>query len=209
MGPVQKCPNPSDRRDLANEQSVQTSHRIAKKSRSQNLTSTESGTWEPKRLGNASVSSILATGICGEFRVRHETETLKARDLRRHIQNSAYVRDLDLNSPVRPRAQESLAFLASLLSVLGMLLAAAGLFGVMSYGVTRRTRKIGARMAVHDAAALALSGVLSSLVYGISARNPFILGAACIAVIAMAIAASALRALCATNMEPTEALRVE
>jgi ABC-type antimicrobial peptide transport system permease subunit len=114
--------------------------------------------------------------------------------------------------------------------VLGLLLTAAGLYGVMSFIVTRRTQEIGVRMAlgaskrhtlalvlrralalagigalIGVAGALALSRMLSSLLFGVSPRDPVTLGTVC----AVAALASLLPALRATNIDPMEALRCE
>jgi putative ABC transport system permease protein len=113
-------------------------------------------------------------------------------------------------------------------------LSAVGLYGVMSYGVNQRTTEIGIRMAVgaepNDvlklilreglglavigtllgaAGALALTRLLSSLLFGISATDPAIYLAASALLLVVAIAACFWPARKASAIQPLEALRYE
>ncbi len=130
--------------------------------------------------------------------------------------------------------QESMAVVASILGLLGAFLAGAGLYGVMSYAVARRTQEIGLRMALGESrqrvvwgifrravvlsgvgavagviGALGLSEVLSSLVHGVSARDPVTLGAASLLLLLLALFASLLPAIRASQVDPMVALRYE
>ena len=128
-------------------------------------------------------------------------------------------------------------FLVVLLSVfagLALLLAALGLYGVISYSVRLRTREIGIRVAlgaersdvlrmiltqgvrlaaaglVLGLAATLLAGrVLSSLLYNVSLLNPLTLVMTSLVLIATVLVASYLPAHWATRVEPTVALRDE
>ncbi len=115
-----------------------------------------------------------------------------------------------------------------------LLLAAVGIFGVMSFMVSSRTRETGVRlalgaerrdifklmigrgmvlvligMAVGLVAALALSRMIESLLFGITPSDPLTLSAVCLVLIGVALLACYLPARRAARIEPVEALRHE
>jgi len=124
--------------------------------------------------------------------------------------------------------------IAGALAMLGLVLAAAGLFGVTSYAVSRRMREFGLRVALGargmdlhrqvlkkaalQAAlgiplgwALAFAGrqALESALYGVKAGNPWILAAAS-TLVALVVLLAALRpAFTAARVDPMVALRYE
>ena len=119
-------------------------------------------------------------------------------------------------------------------AMLALLLAALGVYGVVSHMVSQRTHEIGLRMAIGASrrdvvglvvrqglrlalqsavagllAALAFSRALSSLLFGVSATDPLIFGG-CAAVLTLAaLAASSAPALRAARLDPLVALRNE
>lgn len=125
----------------------------------------------------------------------------------------------------------------TLLAVLGgvaLLLAAIGLYGVMSYAVSQSTRELGLRMALGAraadllrlvmsqgllltaigvvlglAAALGLTRLLGSYLFKVSPRDPLAFGSAFAVMLAAALAACLLPAWRATRTDPMSALREE
>ena len=117
---------------------------------------------------------------------------------------------------------------------LALLLAAVGIYGVLSYTVRRRVREIGIRMAlgasqsdilrlvVSDGmkpiligvalgvvAAAALSRLVASLLFGVPATDPLTFTAVALLLIIVGIAANTVPAYRATRVEPTQTLRDE
>ncbi len=125
-----------------------------------------------------------------------------------------------------------LAFLSSLFGVLGTALALVGIYGLISYSVTRQTREIGIRMSVGAQRgdvlwlfvkegvvldiggtligvpiALDLAGFLRKMLYDVPTYDPPAIGAT-LALIAMGgLMASLIPARRATRVNPIEALR--
>ena len=130
--------------------------------------------------------------------------------------------------------EQLLARLAGFFGGLALLLAAIGLYGVMSYTVARRRNEIGIRMALGAqrtrvvgavlgetavlagaglaiglAATLPAARLIASFLYGVKANDPWTLSAAC-GLLAMASGAAAyLPARRASRVEPMAALREE
>ena len=130
--------------------------------------------------------------------------------------------------------ERMVAALSAAFGLLATLLAAIGLYGVMSYAVAMRTREIGLRVALgadrramlmlvlREVAVLAALGVaiglpggyglgkvIESLLFGVSARDPLIYGVATLALFATAFFAGLIPAARAARIEPMTALRYE
>ncbi len=124
------------------------------------------------------------------------------------------------------------ALLLGGLALLALLLAAVGIYGVLSYLVGQRTREIGVRMAlgassrqvlqmvvgqglvavalglgVGIAGALALSRVVRSLLDNVSPTDPVAFAVAPVVLALVALAASMLPARRASRLDPVRALR--
>jgi putative ABC transport system permease protein len=130
--------------------------------------------------------------------------------------------------------ERALADLAIGFSVLAMLLAAVGLYGVLAYSTEQRTREIGVRLAlgsqrttvvllvVREMAAIAgialavalpsivgLAQLFRSQLYGVTTFDPVTLGGAVLMTALMVALAAALPAHRAATVEPMRALRSE
>jgi putative ABC transport system permease protein len=134
-------------------------------------------------------------------------------------------------------SQSSSKFTLALLAIfaaVAMGLAAVGIYGVISYAVTQRTREFGIRIALgaarYDvlrlvvgqgtvlalagvavglAGAFALTRVMRSLLFEVSATDPMIFAAASLFLAAVALAASYIPARRAMSVDPTVSLRYE
>jgi predicted permease len=119
-------------------------------------------------------------------------------------------------------------------AVVALVLAALGVYGVMAFAVSRRTREIGLRMALGAsprrirrqviregvvlvapgialglAGAYALSRFLSSLLYQVEASDPATFALVAVALLAVALAACYVPGRRASSLNPLEALREE
>jgi len=127
-----------------------------------------------------------------------------------------------------------IAMLSAFFGGLALLLAGLGLYGVMSYAVTRRRTEIGIRMALGArardilrlvmrqgaklvvaglvlgiAATVAISPYLATLLYGVSATDPVTFTSVALCVSLVAFAAIVLPARRAMRMDPMQALRTD
>jgi ABC-type antimicrobial peptide transport system permease subunit len=122
----------------------------------------------------------------------------------------------------------------TIVAALGVLLAAIGLVGVISYSVGRRTREIGvrmtlgasrgsiARLVVGEGVRLAVVGIgaglagavvatrlIQGLLYGVPRLDPFAFGAGAIVLLAVAVVACVVPMWRATGVDPVIAVRTE
>jgi predicted permease len=127
-----------------------------------------------------------------------------------------------------------LSMLSAAFAALATLLAGIGLYGVLAYNVSQRTRELGLRLALGAepgrlqamvlrqvgamaligaaiglAAALAAGAAAQALLFGLSGHDPIVIGVAAAVLAAVVLAASWLPAWRASSIAPVEALRYE
>jgi predicted permease len=131
----------------------------------------------------------------------------------------------------RPRL---LTMLLSVFAAAGLLLTVVGVYGVVAYWVRRREREFGIRLALGAAparilesvvrqgalhavvgiamalpAAFALTRLMESVIYGVSARDPLTFAALPVAVLGATLAATYLPARRAARVDPSTTMRAE
>jgi len=124
--------------------------------------------------------------------------------------------------------------LLSLFGIVAAILAAVGIYGVITYSVQQRTRELGVRIALGApggrilrlvgmevvplaiaglilglGAAVALSRSMTSMLYEVSATDPATFGAICVVAFTIALLACLIPARRAVRLDPIKALRIE
>jgi putative ABC transport system permease protein len=147
------------------------------------------------------------------------------------VSNIQTMEQLMAASITRPRF---VMLLLGLLSLIALVLAAVGIYGLMSYSIVERTHEIGIRMAlgaqeadvlrmvvgqglkliavglfIGVAGAFLLTRLMSSLLYGVSAVDPLTFGAVSLLLTLVALLACYVPARRATRVDPMVALRYE
>jgi len=144
------------------------------------------------------------------------------------------VRSLDEIVALAESGQRFPMLLLSLFAALALVLAGVGIYGVMSYSITQRTHEIGVRMALGArsraviaatiaeamrlavvgvafgfVASLALTRLVSALLFGVGARDPLTLLTVSSLLLAISLCAALLPARRASRVDPIVALRYE
>jgi ABC-type antimicrobial peptide transport system permease subunit len=128
--------------------------------------------------------------------------------------------------------QRLTALLAGFFGAAALLIAVIGLYGLVSFHVTQRTRELGLRLALGAQArqvlslvlrevllmaavgslfgllaSIALRSYVAGLVFGVSATDPFVLAAAILTLLGVSLLAGFAPARRAASVDPAEALR--
>jgi ABC-type antimicrobial peptide transport system permease subunit len=144
------------------------------------------------------------------------------------------LRTMQAQTELASFGERALAILAVGFSILALILAAVGLYGVLAYSTEQRTREIGVRLALGSprscivvtvlremaviaaiATVVALPSVvllahyLHSQLYGVTVYDPITLAASTALIIVMVLVAAALPARRAAGVQPMQALRAE
>jgi len=175
------------------------------------------------RLLSVRVAGDAGPAMAAIRRAVHEMDAnvpvLRARRLEEYV-NASFSRE------------RLIAYLCAVFGGLALALASVGLYGVMAHAVAGRTREIGLRIALGAgrgdvvgmvlresllpvlvglaagvAGALALSRLVTGMLYGVAPRDPATIVLAALAMLGVALAAAAIPARRASRVEPMAALR--
>jgi putative ABC transport system permease protein len=160
--------------------------------------------------------------------VRHAVGTVDKKLALSNVRTMEQVVEAEM---ARPRLSMSLLVIFGLAA---LALAAVGIYGIVAYAVTERTREIGIRMALGavrtdvvamvvwkalrlaaagllfgSVTALALTRVLESLLFEVEATDPVVFGAAALLLLGVVVAAACIPAARASRVDPVTALRGE
>ncbi len=186
--------------------------------------------YRQRGLGNGSPAVVLRTALSSGAIVSPARAIFHQLDPNIPVEFSTYAEALG-----GWMAQKRFLFLlAGVFAAAALTLAAVGLYGLLSYAVTRRTQEIGVRVAlgaqrsdvlrliVGEGARLALMGVaigiaaslavtrlMSSLLFGIRATDPLTFAAVAVLLFLVALFASYVPARRAMRVDPIVALRYE
>lgn len=185
--------------------------------------------WTPPQLTYGSMTFVLRTSGAPESLAAAARREILAIDKDQPVSDVRTMEGWLAESTSRTRFG---TLLLGGFAALALLLAAVGIYGVMSHSVVQRQGEIGVRMALGAqggdvlrmvirqglglvlvgvvlglAGALALTRVLSSLLYGVSATDPLTFAAIALLLTAVAAIACYLPARRAANLDPLVALR--
>jgi len=183
------------------------------------------------QISRVKVNLVVRTSENPQLTIKRVEDAIHAVDPQQTITAAFTLDDAVGEAVARPRL---LTLLLGLFGAMGLVLGALGIYGVLAYLVTQRTREIGVRLAlgaqrrdvlamvmgsglrlsatgviIGVAGALALTRLMNGVLYGVSATDPLTFGAVGIVLLGVAALASGIPAWRAMRVDPVEALRGE
>ena len=187
------------------------------------------------------LAQLRGTWRIGQLWIRTEGDPMRAAPaVLRAIEGAApgiqvrRVRDMATHRDAALAPERLAARLAAFVSVMALVLAAVGLYGVVAFGVQRRTTEIGVRLAlgarapaiiwlvaretvllvglgvlIGGALSFAATGAMASQLFGIGAHDPLVAGGSVLLLAVAALVSSALPARRAMRIEPRIALSAD
>ena len=176
-------------------------------------------------------SFIVRTRVPSEQLIPAIREQVHQVDFQQAIADVATMDDLLDKSVAQPRLNVALV---TAFAIIALLLACVGIYGVVAWSVAQRVQEIGVRMALGATrgrisflfarratasamaglaggtiAALALTRLMRSQLYGVTPNNPWVYAASVLILLVAVILATLRPALAAASVNPVEALRAE
>ena len=177
------------------------------------------------------VSLVVRTEADPQVMIKRVEDALRSVDPQQTITSAFTLDDAVGDAVARPRL---LTVLLGLFGIMGLVLGALGIYGVLAYLVNQRTREIGVRLALGAkpsdvlwmvvgrglwlagfgvaiglVAAVALTRLMQGVLYGVTPTDPLTFVGVAAALLAVAGFASWLPARRATRVDPLVALRAE
>jgi predicted permease len=177
------------------------------------------------------VNLVVRTQTDPQLMIKRVEDAIRSVDPQQTITSAFTLDDAVGDAVARPRL---LTVLLGSFGAMGLILGALGIYGVLAYLVSQRTREIGVRLALGArprdvlnmivgrglrlaglgvaiglAASLVLTRLMQGVLYGVTPTDPITFGGVALALLAVAAFASWLPALRATRVDPLVALRSE
>jgi predicted permease len=177
------------------------------------------------------VNLVVRTQSDPQLMIKRVEDAIRSVDPQQTITSAFTLEDAVGDAVARPRL---LTVLLGLFGAMGLVLGALGIYGVLAYLVSQRTREIGVRLALGArprdvlnmvvgrglrlaglgvaiglAAALVLTRLMQGVLYGVTPTDPITFAGVALALLGVAAFASWLPALRATRVDPLVALRSE